>query len=261
METLEKFIQPIEELKKKLHNNIIPFEVEKHFDGLIIYMPCKKYRYCDVVLDNQSYGNENFNFEYCFATFNDISSSDNIVPNLSADEVVDKFKARYIDFNKWLIEEFPFLLPKNRFTGQVVEDYDYSHTELDALPRGWYINFGVDICREIKNALLECQMKNPTGGYDNWDDDSGKKIPYLEGYTISQIKEKYGRLHWYDFGAPQSVLDIISKYEKISSEICIECGKPAKYETRGWITFICEDCAKKFKEESLIKLGEENERD
>lgn len=38
--------------------------------------------------------------------------------------------------NKELVEEFPFLLPRNRFTGEVPKDYDYSYTELDAMPEG-----------------------------------------------------------------------------------------------------------------------------
>ena len=35
--------------------------------------------------------------------------------------------------NQKLIERFPFLMPRNRWTGEVPEDYDYSYTELDLL--------------------------------------------------------------------------------------------------------------------------------
>ena len=35
--------------------------------------------------------------------------------------------------NKKLIERYPFLMPRNRWTGKVPEDYDYSYTELDAI--------------------------------------------------------------------------------------------------------------------------------
>ena len=43
---------------------------------------------------------------------------------------------RRVKENKKLIEEFPFLLPKNRFTGEVISDYDYEFTELDSMPSG-----------------------------------------------------------------------------------------------------------------------------
>ena len=39
--------------------------------------------------------------------------------------------------NQKLIERFPFLIPRNHWTGKVPEDYDYSYTELDSMPDGW----------------------------------------------------------------------------------------------------------------------------
>lgn len=261
METLEKFILPVDELIKRLNYASIPYEVEKHFDGFIIYMPCKKYRYCDVVLDSQSYGKENNNFEYCFATYKEIPTDENIQGNLTIDEVVKKFKERHIELNKWLVEEYPFLLPTSNWDGMPVKNYDYSYTELDELPPGWYKTFGIDMCREIKNVLLDCQMKDPTGGYPDWEDEN-KKIPYLKGFKIIQIKEKYGTLRFCINGTPElaynAIRDIIDKYEEMSGKICIDCGKPIKYETTGWITFICEDCGKKLIEkkgkEAVIEL-------
>ena len=35
---------------------------------------------------------------------------------------------------------------------------------------------------------------------------------------------------------------MIDKYEDLSSITCINCGKPAKYITTGWICPYCEDC-------------------
>ena len=103
--------------------------------------------------------------------------------------------------NKELIKRYPFLLPRNRWTGEIPEDYDYSYTELDAMPDGWRNAFGERMCQEIRNALIE--------------------EDYLNEYRISQIKEKYGTLRWYDFGATRKVYDIISKYGYISGFICI----------------------------------------
>lgn len=47
--------------------------------------------------------------------------------------------------NQKLIERFPFLMPRNRWTGKVPEDYDYSYTELDSMPDGWRKAFGEQI--------------------------------------------------------------------------------------------------------------------
>ena len=78
------------------------------------------------------------------------------------------------------------------------------------------------MCQEIKDALIE--------------------IDYLDKYRITQIKEKYGMLRWYDFGGSRKIYDIISKYEGISQVTCICCGKPATKITTGWISPYCDDC-------------------
>ncbi len=131
-----------------------------------------------------------------------------------------------IEDNKELCRKYPFLIPRNRFTDAIPEDFDYSWTELDAMPDGWRTAFGEQMCEEIAQALI--------------------KDGYLEKYRILQIKEKYGELRWYDKGATQEVYDIIEKYSLRSTEICIECGKPATVITKGWIFPYCDDCAHKF---------------
>lgn len=128
-----------------------------------------------------------------------------------------------IEKNKELIEKYPFLLPRNVWTGKVSEDYDYSYTLLDDMPEGWKNCFGEIMCEVIKDALV--------------------KNNYLEKYRISQIKEKYGSLCWYDFGAPEEVRDIIMDFEHLSRHICIYCGKidvPMIYDL--WISPFCEEC-------------------
>lgn len=85
-------------------------------------------------------------------------------------------------YNKALIEEYPFLLPRNRFTDEVPKNYDYTYTELDDLVDGWRMAFGEDICQEIKEELV--------------------KYNALDSYRITQIKEKFGSLRWYDTGTP-----------------------------------------------------------
>ena len=110
--------------------------------------------------------------------------------------------------NQKLIERFPFLIPRNRWTGKVPEDYDYSYTELDSMPDGWRKAFGEQMCEDIRDELVHAE--------------------YLNQYRISQIKEKYGTLCWYDFGCTERMLrDIIPKYERLSARTCIRCGNPA----------------------------------
>lgn len=98
-----------------------------------------------------------------------------------------------------------------------------TYTELDSMEIGWRRAFGIQMCKEIKVAL--------------------KKNHYLYKYRITDIKEKFGGLRWYDAGAPKEVYDIITKYEQISYRTCIMCGKPATYISRGWISPYCSDCA------------------
>lgn len=107
--------------------------------------------------------------------------------------------------NQKLIERFPFLMPRNRWTGEVPEDYDYSYTELDSMPDGWRKAFGEQMCEDIHEELVRAE--------------------YLDQYRISQIKEKYGTLCWYDFGCTERMLrDIIPKYEHLSARTSSDVG-------------------------------------
>lgn len=133
-----------------------------------------------------------------------------------------------IDHNHWLCIIFPWLIPHNRYTDEELLTYNYNYTELDEMPEGWRKAFGEQMCFEIKNLLEEAD--------------------YEDKYRITQIKEKYGKLCWYDEGVPEQIydrfLEIISKYEKLSNRTCIKCGKPATKISTGWITPWCDDCAK-----------------
>ena len=140
--------------------------------------------------------------------------------------------------NQKLIERFPFLMPRNRWTGEVPEDYDYSYTELDSMPDGWRKAFGEQMCEDIRDELVHAE--------------------YLNQYRISQIKEKYGTLCWYDFGCTERMLrDIIPKYERLSARICIRCGNPATKASTGWISPYCDTCAGKISHaERFISIEE-----
>lgn len=132
-------------------------------------------------------------------------------------------RERTIEENKALIKEFPFLLPRNRFSGKVSEDYDYSYTEIDmGFPEGWFKAFGMEMLREIKAELV--------------------KINYLEDYRVMQIKEKYGSLRWYDSSSTKEIVSIVSKYARLSELTCIRCGAPATKSPGGWISPFCDTC-------------------
>ena len=44
--------------------------------------------------------------------------------------MVEKISEKVINKNKTLVEKFPFLLPRNRWTDEAIDDYDCSYTDL-----------------------------------------------------------------------------------------------------------------------------------
>lgn len=132
-----------------------------------------------------------------------------------------------IDYNKRLIEKYPWLYPHYDWSGEKVKDYDYTWTELDAMPNGWRKAFGELLCEEIQEELERCN--------------------FVDEYSIAQIKEKFGELRWYDNGVPSGcrVHEIIENYSACSGYICISCGELDAPCTDGWITPVCKNCIKK----------------
>ena len=137
-------------------------------------------------------------------------------------EIVDK-DARLRELNKLMIEEFPFLLPRNRWTDQPMENYDYSYNEWQALELGWQVNFGWRLLHEL-NILVQA-MDHP------------------ENFRITQIKEKFGEFRLYCNGG-KDIWQLIDDYTNYSRTICIRCGQPATVASTGWISFYCDRCAK-----------------
>jgi len=124
---------------------------------------------------------------------------------------------------KWLRRWIQFLDWINDWPLQLLHCIP-SHTELDAMDKGWRKAFGIQMCKEIRTALLKHGWKA------------------LFKYRIMQIKEKWGELCWYDSYAPKGVFDIIRKYEDISRHTCIDCGAPATKMSTGWICPYCDNC-------------------
>lgn len=128
--------------------------------------------------------------------------------------------------NKELVEKYPFLAPKNVWTGEVIEDYDYSITEADAFCEGWWKRFGIPLCDDLKDVLVRNDC--------------------LNDFYFTQVKEKFGQLRLYDNGHPQEWGEHLMAWEYISEHTCIECGKfPVPMRDYGWVSPWCDDCFRK----------------
>lgn len=92
--------------------------------------------------------------------------------------------------------------------------------ELEGLPLGWQ-----KFLREMVDELYEEIVRSN-----------------LDEYSVEQSKEKYGELRWYDYGGNKKTNEIVARYESISPAFCIHCGKPATKATKGWITYVCDEC-------------------
>ena len=130
--------------------------------------------------------------------------------------------------NRKLVEVYPYLLPRNVFTDNVPEDYDYSYIRgQHELPEGWLRLFFL-YCKAIRPILV---------GAD-----------YLDKFRFSQIKEKYGSMRIYNFGYPEGMEDLEWLYTGYSEFVCQRCGKMAKVRTSGWIEQLCLDCHDPFED-------------
>ena len=98
-----------------------------------------------------------------------------------------------------------------------------TYTELDGMSDGWRKRFGIQFCKELKEAIKKCPNKN-----------------YMKEFRIMDIKEKWGKLVIYTSGTTNEVNRVIQKYEYISQFVCITCGEDAIKKSLGWISPYCE---------------------
>lgn len=129
------------------------------------------------------------------------------------------------EIRKMLIEKYPYLQPRDISTDKIPNDYDYSYIIGEyELPNGWFPLF-LQMCDEIQEPLIKANCIN--------------------SFRFSQIKEKFGFMRCYTFEAPSEVLDIINKYEYLSTFVCPYCGDPADCLIQeDYMKQICEDCIK-----------------
>lgn len=131
-----------------------------------------------------------------------------------------------VEENKAFIEKYPILLPRNSFTGEVVDGYDYSYTCLDQLPEGWAKAFGIPMFEDIQNEV------------NTWSKEEQKH------FFFTDIKEKFGELRVYTSHMTDNLFKILEAYCAISRNVCIVCGKlDVPMVNRGWISPYCRDCA------------------
>lgn len=140
------------------------------------------------------------------------------------------------ELNKKMIEAYPFLLPRSRWTDGVLEDYNYDYNEWEAIPFGWQVAFGWELLNKLSDLVNK--WNNPAN------------------FRIEQIKEKFGELRIYTNG-DEDIWDLIDEYSDKSRTICIECGQPAKYISKGWICPYCEDHIPN--KDCADKIGEDDE--
>lgn len=71
--------------------------------------------------------------------------------------------------------------------------------------------------------------------------------------TITQVKEKFGKLRFYVSGASDEFYNYIMMAEEMSSRTCEECGSPGTYRNDGWVKVLCDQHAPKPEAEAAWK--------
>ena len=137
-----------------------------------------------------------------------------------------KRKKKIQTMNRKLVEKYPWLIPRNDWTGKIIDGYNYTWTELDGWPEGWVKAFGRVFADELGAAIDEAGLTN--------------------SYRVFQVKEKYGMSRWYDNGGTQKMHNIVTAFEYISERICYSCGKlDVPMINDGWYCPTCLNCFKK----------------
>jgi hypothetical protein len=90
---------------------------------------------------------------------------------------------------------------------------------------GWY-----DLLDTLCAQLSQLPLDKPS-------DDSG-------GLRAVQVKEKFGTLRFYVDSASDTAFQLIEFAEAMSARICESCGNRGRTRGRGWVTTLCDVCAK-----------------
>lgn len=126
--------------------------------------------------------------------------------------------------NKHLIQKYPWLKAVSWFSMSPIRDENYDIVSIwDDLPKGWTTAFGRMMCDELDAEFRRLGIEN-------------------EVY-VQQAKEKYGVMRLYLSETEDEIENIIRKYEVISENTCIICGKPdVPCLDDGWVSPWCKKC-------------------
>ena len=157
-----------------------------------------------------------------------------------SNEMKDWIRDRAEEAKEW-VKKYPFLRFKDNRCCPRQNTEEIESCWMFNLPVGWQNGFCVQMCDELMAAL-------------------GK---YADDFIIIQLKEKYNsiRLYWdwadkdyideesKEINAINDMIDnIIRKYDEISYNTCVVCGKPAtKYTKNGWFQGYCSECYERFR--------------
>lgn len=122
--------------------------------------------------------------------------------------------------------KYPWMIVHNVWDGKKHWFNSYYVWFKDAFP-GWYKAFGKQFADEVQTEWSKLSKKDRDSIY------------------IVQLKEKYASLRCYLSCHTKEIGDIIDKYEEMSYNYCINCGKPGSVrEDLPWILTLCDACYK-----------------
>ena len=70
------------------------------------------------------------------------------------------------------------------------------------------------------------------------------RVPRKINVVATQVKEKYGTLRFYVYGADEYIDGMIHMAEGMSATTCETCGNPGKIRDGGWTRTLCDEHAK-----------------
>lgn len=132
------------------------------------------------------------------------------------------------ELDNYLVEKYPKIFV-NRYADMKTTAmcWGFSHGD------GWFWLLD-QLCNSIQSHI---------------DNNSFRNIPQV---VASQVKEKYGYLNFYFSGGDDYIDGMVSLAEKMSMNICEECGSLENIgHTSGWIKCICKDCYEIYKNDKI----------
>lgn len=133
------------------------------------------------------------------------------------------------ELSKKLFNRFDFYKPQKPMTESLM-GFGFECSD------GWYQliwDLSEAIEKELEKSDITTRAKDKLSDYPS--------------FEVIQVKEKFGELRFYAHGGNDKIQNLIDEAERKSAEICEACGKPGKTRGGGWITTLCDECAKKDK--------------